>query len=54
MKMSEHFAFNLIVHDVRDSIKNQDRRADQENLAEALRILEAHLAEYFNKKGAKK
>ena len=54
VKMSEIFAFNLIIQDVQDSIKNQDSLADEQNLREALRILEAHLAEYFNQKGAKK
>ena len=53
-RMSEAFAFNLIIQDVQDSIKHQDSQADADILAEALRILEAHLAEYFNQKGAKK
>jgi len=53
-QMTEVFAFNLIIQDVQDSIKNQDSLADEQNLREALRILEAHLAEYFNQKGAKK
>jgi hypothetical protein len=54
MAMSEIFAFNLIIQDVQESIKHQDSREDAHNLAEALRILEAHLAEYFHQKGAKK
>lgn len=53
MKMSEGFAFNLIIADVQESIKCQDSRADAENLATALRIMEAHLEEYFTQKGDK-
>ncbi len=52
-RMSEAFAYNLIIQDVQESIKCQDSQEQADNLAEALRILEAHLEEYFVGKGQK-